>query len=73
MVWSGSQPVGPLGTMTLMGGDNPHLGGGQADVGLEDGADLAKVAIGEDEAGVAATAHVTHLKIGTGEVRCSST
>ena len=54
-----------MGTVTSMGGEGLHLGEGRADVGLEDGTDLAKVPVSEDEAGVAVSAH---LKIGAGGV-----
>ena len=44
--------------MTSMGGNSPNLGRVWADVGLEDGTDLAKVAVGENEADVAAAARL---------------
>ena len=52
--------------MMLMGGDGPHLGRGRADVGIEDGADLAKAAVGEDEANIAAA---EFFEMGAGGVR----
>ena len=56
MVCPGSQPLGSLLMMMLLGGDGPHFGRDSADVGLGDGTDLANVAVGGYEAAVADTA-----------------
>ena len=50
--------MGSLLTMTPMGCNDPRLGRGRADVGLKDGIDLAKDAVGEDEADAAAAARL---------------
>ena len=60
---SGVIGVAAGGALDVDGGYGPNLGEGWADAGPEEGADLAKVAVGKDEGNVATT---IHLYLGAG-------
>jgi hypothetical protein len=48
----GSRPVGPAGMVTSLGGESADTGGGLTNLGVKDGLDFGKVAVGEDESSV---------------------